>query len=66
MSSLVKDGNDDLPYNIKSFLDEIGVRETIILTREETPRIEYDVWYHPIGVKSHHFKYQVCHMAMLN
>ena len=44
MSSLVKDGNDDLPYNIKSFLDEIGVRETIILTREETPRIEYDVW----------------------
>ena len=44
MSLLVKDGNDDLPYNIKSFLDEIGVRETIILTREETPRIEYDVW----------------------
>ena len=44
MSLLVKDGNDDLPYNIKSFLDEIGVRETIILTKKEIPHIEYDIW----------------------
>ncbi len=35
---------DDLPYDIKILLDEIGVRETIILTKKEIPHIEYDVW----------------------
>ena len=35
---------DNLPYDIRLLLDEIGVRETIVLTREETSRIEYDVW----------------------
>ena len=44
MLSLVKYGNDDLPYDIKSFLDEIGVRETINIIKEDVPRIEYDIW----------------------
>ena len=44
MLSLVKYGNDELPYDIKSFLDEIGVRETITIIKEDVPRIEYDIW----------------------
>ena len=44
MLALVKYGNDDLPYDIKSFLDEIGGRETVTIIKEELPRIEYDIW----------------------
>ena len=34
----------DLPYELKYFLDDIGVRDAVVIVEQPTQNIKYDVW----------------------